>query len=158
MLLVWVFEFSSHINALILTFWICVTEATFEVLPRLNDIKFGSGVIDELLFLELPREQRFPYVKIFGKQRGWSWVTCFHSVSFYCLNSEAFCVLWMLNWQFSCFNMLYWLYFLFYCYYIYTAYSWSLLHIDFHFYFIILIIILFDSLWLLEGQRPRLFI
>ncbi|RYR06758.1 hypothetical protein Ahy_B05g074067 [Arachis hypogaea] len=35
-------------------------EATFEVLPRLNDIKFGSGVIDELLFLELPREQRFP--------------------------------------------------------------------------------------------------
>ncbi|RYR45948.1 hypothetical protein Ahy_A07g031717 isoform C [Arachis hypogaea] len=45
-------------------------EATFEVLPRLNDIKFGSGVIDELLFLELPREQRFPYVKIFGKQRG----------------------------------------------------------------------------------------
>ncbi|RYR45947.1 hypothetical protein Ahy_A07g031717 isoform D [Arachis hypogaea] len=37
-------------------------QATFEVLPRLNDIKFGSGVIDELLFLELPREQRFPYV------------------------------------------------------------------------------------------------
>ncbi|XLR50674.1 hypothetical protein S83_001346 [Arachis hypogaea] len=45
-------------------------EATFEVLPRLNDIKFGSGVIDELLFLELPREQRFSCVKIFGKQRG----------------------------------------------------------------------------------------
>ncbi|RYR56322.1 hypothetical protein Ahy_A05g022052 isoform B [Arachis hypogaea] len=35
-------------------------EATFEVLPRLSDIKFGSGVIDELLFLDLPREQRFP--------------------------------------------------------------------------------------------------
>ncbi|KAI4351798.1 hypothetical protein L6164_006114 [Bauhinia variegata] len=35
-------------------------EATFEVLPRLNEIKFGSGVIDELLFLELPREYRFP--------------------------------------------------------------------------------------------------
>lgn len=36
------------------------TEATFEVLPRLNEIKFGSGVIDELLFLDLPREYRFP--------------------------------------------------------------------------------------------------
>ncbi|KAF5743561.1 transcriptional regulator SLK2 [Tripterygium wilfordii] len=34
-------------------------EATFEVLPRLNEIKFGSGVIDELLFLDLPREYRF---------------------------------------------------------------------------------------------------
>ncbi|KAL2540124.1 putative transcriptional regulator SLK2 [Abeliophyllum distichum] len=35
-------------------------EATFEVLPRLNEIKFGSGVIDEILFLDLPRECRFP--------------------------------------------------------------------------------------------------
>ncbi|XP_057774401.1 probable transcriptional regulator SLK2 [Salvia miltiorrhiza] len=35
-------------------------EATFEVLPRLNEIKFASGVIDELLFLDLPRESRFP--------------------------------------------------------------------------------------------------
>ncbi|KAK4791867.1 hypothetical protein SAY86_022302 [Trapa natans] len=35
-------------------------EATFEVLPRLNEIKFGSGVIDELLFLDLPKECRFP--------------------------------------------------------------------------------------------------
>ncbi|XP_051122792.1 probable transcriptional regulator SLK2 isoform X2 [Andrographis paniculata] len=35
-------------------------EATFEVLPRLNEIKFSSGVIDELLFLDLPRECRFP--------------------------------------------------------------------------------------------------
>ncbi|KAD2392927.1 hypothetical protein E3N88_39904 [Mikania micrantha] len=35
-------------------------EATFEVLPRLNEIKFNSGVIDELLFLDLPREYRFP--------------------------------------------------------------------------------------------------
>lgn len=35
-------------------------EATAEVLPRLNEIKFGSGVIDELLFLDLPREWRFP--------------------------------------------------------------------------------------------------
>lgn len=35
-------------------------EASFEVLPRLNEIKFGSGVIDELLFLDLPRECRFP--------------------------------------------------------------------------------------------------
>ncbi|KAL2556025.1 putative transcriptional regulator SLK2 [Forsythia ovata] len=34
--------------------------ATFEVLPRLNEIKFGSGVIDEILFLDLPRECRFP--------------------------------------------------------------------------------------------------
>ncbi|XVE58599.1 hypothetical protein DITRI_Ditri04bG0182500 [Diplodiscus trichospermus] len=33
-------------------------EATFEVLPRLNEIKFGSGVIDELLFLDLPHECR----------------------------------------------------------------------------------------------------
>ncbi|KAK1366618.1 putative transcriptional regulator SLK2 [Heracleum sosnowskyi] len=35
-------------------------EATFDVLPRLNEIKFGSGVIDELLYLDLPRECRFP--------------------------------------------------------------------------------------------------
>ncbi|XP_057481483.1 probable transcriptional regulator SLK2 [Actinidia eriantha] len=33
-------------------------KATFEVLPRLNEIKFGSGVIDELLFLDLPHECR----------------------------------------------------------------------------------------------------
>lgn len=30
------------------------------MLPRLNEIKFGSGVIDELMFLDLPRECRFP--------------------------------------------------------------------------------------------------
>ncbi|XP_061348847.1 probable transcriptional regulator SLK2 [Gastrolobium bilobum] len=35
-------------------------ETTFEVLPRLNEIKFASGVIDELMFLDLPREFRFP--------------------------------------------------------------------------------------------------
>ncbi|XP_076937003.1 putative transcriptional regulator SLK3, partial [Bidens hawaiensis] len=35
-------------------------EATFEALPRLNEIKFGSGVIDELLFLDMPREYRSP--------------------------------------------------------------------------------------------------
>lgn len=35
-------------------------EATYEVLPRLNEIKFGSGVIDELLFVDWPRERRFP--------------------------------------------------------------------------------------------------
>ncbi|VFQ77575.1 unnamed protein product [Cuscuta campestris] len=35
-------------------------EATFEVLPRLNEIKFSSGVIDELLFLDMPHEYRFP--------------------------------------------------------------------------------------------------
>ncbi|CAA0840524.1 Probable transcriptional regulator SLK3 [Striga hermonthica] len=34
-------------------------EVTFEVLPRLHEVKFGSGVIDELLFLDLPRELRF---------------------------------------------------------------------------------------------------
>ncbi|KAL3650474.1 hypothetical protein CASFOL_006877 [Castilleja foliolosa] len=34
-------------------------EATFEVLPRLNEINFSSGVIDELLYLDLPRECRF---------------------------------------------------------------------------------------------------
>ncbi|XP_022969730.1 probable transcriptional regulator SLK2 [Cucurbita maxima] len=34
-------------------------EASFEVLPRLNEIKFGSGVIDELLFLDMPREIRY---------------------------------------------------------------------------------------------------
>ncbi|KAF3626789.1 putative transcriptional regulator SLK2 [Capsicum annuum] len=35
-------------------------EATFEVLPRLNEIKFSSGVIDELLYLDFPREYRYP--------------------------------------------------------------------------------------------------
>ncbi|XAR71743.1 hypothetical protein NMG60_11018148 [Bertholletia excelsa] len=35
-------------------------EATYDVLPRLQEIKFGSGVIDELLFLDLPRECRSP--------------------------------------------------------------------------------------------------
>ncbi|KAK8521312.1 hypothetical protein V6N12_005221 [Hibiscus sabdariffa] len=44
----------TYVNALMFT------EATFEVLPRLNEIKFGSGVVDELLFLDLPRECRSP--------------------------------------------------------------------------------------------------
>ncbi|XP_076957556.1 putative transcriptional regulator SLK2 [Bidens hawaiensis] len=35
-------------------------EAAFEALPRLNEIKFSSGVIDELLFLDMPREYRSP--------------------------------------------------------------------------------------------------
>uniref|UniRef100_A0A1J3I7R9 Putative transcriptional regulator SLK2 n=1 Tax=Noccaea caerulescens TaxID=107243 RepID=A0A1J3I7R9_NOCCA len=35
-------------------------EATFDVLPRLNEIKFASGVLDELLYLGLPTERRFP--------------------------------------------------------------------------------------------------
>ncbi|KAJ9173537.1 hypothetical protein P3X46_016660 [Hevea brasiliensis] len=35
-------------------------EATFEVLPRLKKVQFESGVIDELLFLELPCECRLP--------------------------------------------------------------------------------------------------
>lgn len=34
------------------------TEATYEVLPRLSQIKFDRGVIDELLFLDMPRECR----------------------------------------------------------------------------------------------------
>lgn len=44
----------------LLLVWWFLTEATFEALPRLNEIKFGSGVIDELLFLDFPRECRFP--------------------------------------------------------------------------------------------------
>lgn len=47
-------------NLIISAFWICLTEATFDILPRLNVVKFGGGVIDELLFLDLPREVRFP--------------------------------------------------------------------------------------------------
>ncbi|EYU19520.1 hypothetical protein MIMGU_mgv1a0022102mg, partial [Erythranthe guttata] len=35
-------------------------EATYEVLPRLSKIKFSCGVLDELLYLDLPRERRFP--------------------------------------------------------------------------------------------------
>lgn len=35
-------------------------EATFEVLPRLFQIEFDSGVIDELLFLDMPHEFRLP--------------------------------------------------------------------------------------------------
>ncbi|XP_010546085.1 PREDICTED: probable transcriptional regulator SLK2 [Tarenaya hassleriana] len=35
-------------------------EATFEVLPRLSEIKFASGVIDELLYLGVPFERRTP--------------------------------------------------------------------------------------------------
>ncbi|KAL9253646.1 putative transcriptional regulator SLK2 [Drosera capensis] len=35
-------------------------EATYEVLPRLNELKFNSGVLDELLFLDWPRERRLP--------------------------------------------------------------------------------------------------
>ncbi|KAF3530731.1 hypothetical protein DY000_02038323 [Brassica cretica] len=34
-------------------------EATFDVLARLNEIKFASGIIDELLYLDHPRENRF---------------------------------------------------------------------------------------------------
>lgn len=47
-------------KALYNPFHVMVSEASFEVLPRLNEIKFGSGVIDELLFLDSPREWRFP--------------------------------------------------------------------------------------------------
>lgn len=37
-----------------------MAEATFEVLPRLNNIQFDSGVINELLFLECPFEFSLP--------------------------------------------------------------------------------------------------
>ncbi|KAF7138561.1 hypothetical protein RHSIM_Rhsim07G0094500 [Rhododendron simsii] len=37
-----------------------LAEAVFEILPRLIKIKFESGVIDELLFLDFPHEVRFP--------------------------------------------------------------------------------------------------
>lgn len=36
-----------------------LAKATCEVLPRLNEIKFSSGVIDERWCLGLPRECRF---------------------------------------------------------------------------------------------------
>lgn len=51
---------SDNVNLIISAFWIWLTEATFDILPRLNEVKFGSGLIDELLFLDLPRETRFP--------------------------------------------------------------------------------------------------
>ncbi|CAN6484960.1 unnamed protein product [Victoria cruziana] len=35
-------------------------ETTVEVLPRLNKIKFDSGVLDELLFVDMPQEYRLP--------------------------------------------------------------------------------------------------
>ncbi|XWS48971.1 hypothetical protein CRYUN_Cryun13aG0123300 [Craigia yunnanensis] len=35
-------------------------EVTSEVLPRLNKVSFESGVIDEILFLNMPCERRFP--------------------------------------------------------------------------------------------------
>lgn len=35
-----------------------LTEATFEILPRLSHIKFDSGVIDELPFLSIPHERQ----------------------------------------------------------------------------------------------------
>ncbi|XP_062029262.1 probable transcriptional regulator SLK2 isoform X1 [Rosa rugosa] len=34
-------------------------EVSFEVLPRLSKVTFEGGVVDELLFLDLPRESRF---------------------------------------------------------------------------------------------------
>ena len=35
-----------------------MAEATFDVLPRLFQIKFDHGVIDENLFLDMPHESR----------------------------------------------------------------------------------------------------
>ncbi|KAL4575845.1 hypothetical protein LXL04_011932 [Taraxacum kok-saghyz] len=35
-------------------------EARYEVLARLNEIKYSSGVVEELWFLDMPRECRFP--------------------------------------------------------------------------------------------------
>lgn len=40
--------------------FVFLAEAIFEILPRLSKIKFESGVIDELLFLDFPHEVRFP--------------------------------------------------------------------------------------------------
>lgn len=37
-----------------------LAEAIFEVLPRLSKLTFESGVIDELLFLDIPHEYRLP--------------------------------------------------------------------------------------------------
>jgi hypothetical protein len=37
-----------------------LTEATYEVLPRLYQIRFDHGVIDEYLFLDMPTECRLP--------------------------------------------------------------------------------------------------
>lgn len=39
---------------------ISLTEATYEVLPRLCQIRFDHGVIDEYLFLDMPNEFRLP--------------------------------------------------------------------------------------------------
>lgn len=36
-----------------------LAEVSFKVLPRLSKITFEGGVVDELLFLDLPRESRF---------------------------------------------------------------------------------------------------
>lgn len=49
----------DNASLIISAIWICLTEVTFDILPRLNVVKFGE-VIDELLFLDLPREVRFP--------------------------------------------------------------------------------------------------
>lgn len=38
----------------------CLAEATSEVLPRLYKVSFESGVIDEILFLDLPCERKLP--------------------------------------------------------------------------------------------------
>ena len=35
-------------------------EATYEILPRLCQIRFDHGVIDEYLFLDMPNEFRLP--------------------------------------------------------------------------------------------------
>jgi len=40
--------------------WIYLTEATFDILKRLNIVKFGGRVIAELFILDLPCEIRFP--------------------------------------------------------------------------------------------------
>ena len=38
----------------------CLTEVTFDSLPRLTKLMFENGVIDELLFLDFPEVCRFP--------------------------------------------------------------------------------------------------
>lgn len=37
-----------------------LAEVTSEVLPRLNKVSFESGVIEEILFLDMPCEHRLP--------------------------------------------------------------------------------------------------
>lgn len=39
-----------------MTYDYCISEATVEVLPRLFKIKYESGTLEELLYIDMPRE------------------------------------------------------------------------------------------------------